>query len=245
MINDLGRQSGIRLASAHMSRQGCICGAHTHLTSEGETITIVAERNILSSSPHFCLDGVCCLSLGLHTQHGAVAAIKLTQLFHPSRSTARFLKARKGQATSELPEWLSAFATQSQIEASRDQAEQSERNITALLAKLDQQEERQKDAAVPPLCSCNLRKRRPLPPLLGHPAPNQAAPHHFTASGAHAQSLSLREFWAWRATWTDFFELSNGQQQNPDRQLALFRACLSSEMRGALGHTIPTKTNLI
>ena len=56
--------------------------------------------------------------------------------------------------------------------------------------------------------------------------------------------LSLRKFRAWRATWTDFFELSDGQRLSPDRQLALFRTRLSSEMRAALGHTIPTKTTL-
>ena len=39
-------------------------------------------------------------------------------------------------------------------------------------------------------------------------------------------------------------ELSDGQRLSPDRQLALFRTCLSSEMRAALGHTIPTKTTL-
>ena len=67
--------------------------------------------------------------------------------FLPVLFDCPLLMARKDQATSELPERLSAFvsSTQSQIEASRAEAEWFERNITALLAKLDQQEERQKD----------------------------------------------------------------------------------------------------
>ena len=152
--------------------------------------------------------------------------------------------ARKGQATSELPEWLSAFvsATQSQIEASRDQAERSERNIMALLAKLDQQEERHKDV------TAALRQKRSqatnATPASGPPSAPPSRPPSAPPPAKLTPDLSLREFRAWRATWTDFFELSDGQRLSPDRQLALFRTCLSSEMRTALGHTIPTKTTL-
>ena len=32
------------------------------------TTTIAAQRNILGSSSHFCLNGVCCISLGLNAQ---------------------------------------------------------------------------------------------------------------------------------------------------------------------------------
>ena len=83
--------------------------------------------------------------------------------------------ARKGQATSELPEWLSAFVstTQSHIEASRDQAERSEWNIMALLTKLDQQEEHHEDSAVS--LQQQLAQATTATPLQGHLAPHQAA----------------------------------------------------------------------
>ena len=152
--------------------------------------------------------------------------------------------ARKGQATSELPEWLSAFvsATQSQIEASRAQAERSERNFTALLAKLDQQEERHKDTTA--ALQQQLAQATNATPASGPPNAPPSRPPSAPPPAKLTPDLSLREFRAWRATWTDFFELSDGQRLSPDRQLALFRTCLSSEMRAALGHTIPTKTTL-
>ena len=152
--------------------------------------------------------------------------------------------ARKGQATSELPEWLSAFvsATQSQIEASRAQAERSERNFTALLAKLDQQEERHKDTTA--ALQQQLAQATNATPASGPPSAPPSRPPSAPPPAKLTPDLSLREFRAWRATWTDFFELSDGQRLSPDRQLALFRTCLSSEMRAALGHTIPTKTTL-
>ena len=127
--------------------------------------------------------------------------------------------ARKGQATSELPEWLSAFvsATQSQIEASRAQAERSERNFTALLAKLDQQEERHKDTTA--ALQQQLAQATNATPASGPPSAPPSRPPSAPPPAKLTPDLSLREFRAWRATWTDFFELSDGQRLSPDRQL--------------------------
>ena len=152
--------------------------------------------------------------------------------------------ARKGQATSELPEWLPSFvsATQLQIEASRAQAERSERNITAVLAKLDQQEERHKDTTA--AMQHELAQATNATPASGQPSAPPSHPPSAPPPAKLTPDLSLQEFRAWRATWTDFFELSDGQRLSPNRQLALFRTCLSSEMRAALGHTIPAKTTL-
>ena len=152
--------------------------------------------------------------------------------------------ALKGKATSELPEWLSAFvsATQSQIEASRAQAERSERNIAALLAKLDEQEERHKDTTA--ALQQQLAQATNATPASGPPRAPPSRPPSAPPPAKLTPDLSLGEFRAWRTTWTDFFELSEGQHLSPDRQLALFGTSLLSEMRAALDHTIPTKTNL-
>ena len=133
-------------------------------------------------------------------------------------------------------------ATQSQIKASRAQAERSERNFTALLAKLDQQEERHKDTTA--ALQQQLAQATNATPASGPPSAPPSRPPSAPPPAKLTPDLSLREFRACRATWTDFFELSDGQRLSPDRQLALFRTCLSSEMRAAIGHTIPTKTTL-
>ena len=55
---------------------------------------------------------------------------------------------------------------------------------------------------------------------------------------------SLRDFRAWKATWEDYFELSNGPRLTNSHQLALLRTCLSPDMRATLGQTIPARDNL-
>ena len=153
--------------------------------------------------------------------------------------------ARKGQATSELPEWLSAFvsATQSQIEASRAQAERSERNFTALLAKLDQQEERHKDTTA--ALQQQLAQATNATPASGPPSAPPSRPSVCsTASKAHARSLSPGILGM--ACYVDgLFRAVRWPTSEPGIVSWLSSGpVLSSEMRATLGHTIPTKTTL-
>ena len=99
--------------------------------------------------------------------------------------------ACKGQATSELPEWLSAFvsATQSQLEASRDQAERP--NGTPWLFSRSLTSKKNPIGTLPPLCSSSLHRRRTLPPLLGHPAPPPSRPLSAPAPAKLMSNLSL------------------------------------------------------
>ena len=87
---------------------------------------------------------------------------------------------------------------------------------------------------LPPLCGSNLHRATNATPASGPPSAPPSRPPSAPPPAKLTPDLSLREFRAWRATWTDFFELSDGQRLSPDRQLALFRTCLSSEMRTAL-----------
>ena len=56
--------------------------------------------------------------------------------------------------------------------------------------------------------------------------------------------ISLRDFRAWKASWEDYFELSNGPRLTDSHQLALLRTCLSPDMRATLGQTIPARGKL-
>ena len=94
------------------------------------------------------------------------------------------------------------------------------------------------------LFSRSLTSKTNATPASGPPSAPRSRPSSAPPPAKLTPDLSLREFRAWRATWTNVFELSDGQRPSLDRQLALFRTCLSSEMRAALGHPIPTKTTL-
>ena len=168
---------------------------------------------------------VVALSVGSRTQHGAVdngflRALSITTTFglclvrlsasHGSQRSSHF--RAPGMAVCVVS------ATQSQIEASRAQAERSERNFTALLAKLDQQEERHKDTTA--ALQQQLAQATNATPASGPPSAPPSRPPSAPPPAKLMPDLSLREFRAWRATWTDFFELSDGQRLSPDRQLA-------------------------
>ena len=56
--------------------------------------------------------------------------------------------------------------------------------------------------------------------------------------------ISLRDFRAWKATWEDYFELSNGPRLTDSHQLALLRTCLSPDLRATLGQTISSRDQL-
>ena len=151
----------------------------------------------------------------------------------------------------QLPGWLQDFLTsttrgmeaaQRNAEVAREQAAKEAEKHAQLLAQQDKRHKEQMQAILD-----RLQPAVPPTPVATPPGPPSAPPSRPPSAPPPAKltpDLSLREFRAWRATWTDFFELSDGQRLSPDGQLALFRTCLSSEMRAALGHTIPTKTTL-
>ena len=85
-----------------------------------------------------------------------------------------------------------------------------------------------------PTSQPNGRLPSPPPPTLPSPPPPLKL----------APDISLCDFRAWKATWEDYFELSNGPRLTSSHQLALLRTSLSPDMRATLGQTIPTRDNL-
>ena len=150
------------------------------------------------------------------------------------------MSRRRGQAasSSDIPDWLAVF-----VDTTQAQVQTSQRHIQALIERLEQQEEQSKEAAT-------ALQHQLAATASASPAPSQPAstpPSRPTSAPSPPKltpGISLREFRAWRATWTDYFELTDGRHLSAERQLALFRTCLSPEMRATLGHTIPTKQTL-
>ena len=124
----------------------------------------------------------------------------------------------------------------------------SDRTIEDLMERLDKQELRyqqvvdtlQKQVAAAGATpqsgtapSSSLPTSQPYDRLPSPPPPPKLTP-----------DISLPEFRAWKATWEDYFELSNGPRLTSSHQLALLRTCLSPDMQATLGQTIPARDNL-
>ena len=141
------------------------------------------------------------------------------------------MSRRRGQAasSSDIPDWLAVF-----VDTTQAQVQTSQRHIQALIERLEQQEEQSKEAAT-------ALQHQLAATASASPAPSQPAstpPSRPTSAPSPPKltpGISLREFRALRATWTDYFELTDGRHLSAERQLALFRTCLSPEMRATLG----------
>ena len=214
--------------------------------------------------------GVCCVLLwGLRTQHGAVhiesfLALSITTTFglclDPlSRSRTLIVALHYGHRRSQqLPGWLQEFVTstaqgmeaaQRNADVAREQAAKQAEQHAQLLAEQDKRHKEQLQAILDRLQPAIGETASPShgspPGQAASPASSSAAsPSSRTAAQPPtklAPGSSLREFRAWRASWEDFFELSDGARLPRDRQKALLRTCLTTEMRATLAHAIPVE----
>ena len=159
-------------------------------------------------------------------------------------------RSQASSTSSSAPSWLQEFisAVTTQTNLALEHAARSDRTIEDLMERLDKQELRhqrvvdalQKQGAAAeatPLPgaapSSPLPTSQPYGRLPSPPPPPKLTP-----------DISLRDFRAWKATWEDYFELSNGPRLTDSHQLALLRTCLSPDMRATLGPTIPVRDKL-
>ena len=159
-------------------------------------------------------------------------------------------RSQASSTSSSAPSWLQEFisAVTTQTNLAREHAARSDRTIEDLMERLDKQELRHQQvvdalqkqvaaAGATPLPgaapSSSLPTSQPYSRLPSPPPPPKLTP-----------DISLRDFRAWKATWEDYFELSNGPRLTSNHQLALLRTCLSPDMRATLGQTIPARDNL-
>lgn len=148
-----------------------------------------------------------------------------------------------------IPSWLEDFveatktaaeATKQQAEAARHHAETQQaqlrqhfEDVTARL--LDQQQELQRRLSPAPSDAADVDSE----PATSQPVPQpQLRPPAVQPPPKLSATTTLREFRAWRETWQDFAQLSELEKQPRPRQLALFRTCLSDDMRATLRHAI-------
>ena len=153
----------------------------------------------------------------------------------------------------QLPGWLQDFLTsttrgmeaaQRNAEVAREQAAKEAEKHAQLLAEQDKRHKEQMQAildrlqpAVPPTPVATPPGQAP-----GLSSQSAAGPSARSAAQPPAKlepGISLREFRAWRASWEDFFELADGSRLTHERQKALLRTCLTTEMRATLAHAIP------
>ena len=152
----------------------------------------------------------------------------------------------------QLPGWLQDFLTsttrgmeaaQRNAEVAREQAAKEAEKHAQLLAEQDKRHKEQMQAildrlqpAVPPTPVATPPGQAP-----GLSSQSAAGPSARSAAQPPAKlepGISLREFRVWRASWEDFFELADGSRLTQERQKALLRTCLTTEMRATLAHAI-------
>ena len=159
-------------------------------------------------------------------------------------------RSQVSSTSSSAPSWLQEFisAVTTQPILGREHAARSDRTIEDLMERLDKQELRHQQvldalqkqvaaAGATPLPgaapSSSLPTSQPCGRLPSPPPPPKLTP-----------DISLRDFRAWKATWEDYFELSNRPRLTDSHQLALLRTCLSPDMRATPGQTIPARDKL-
>ena len=153
-----------------------------------------------------------------------------------------------------LPGWLQDFLTsttrgmeavQRSAEVAREQAAKEAEKHAQLLAEQDKRHKEQMQAILDrlqPYQRYPLRLQHHTGQAPGFSSQSAAGPSARSAAQPPAKlepDIFLREFRAWRASWEDFFELSDGSRLTQERQRALLRTCLTTEMRATLAHAIP------